>query len=350
MPFRAGWENVSNSEIKRPLICVLLLNWNGWKDTIECLESVYRLERVDFRVVVCDNDSQDGSLDRIQDWANGKLIASPTNSALEQFTSPPIPKPIATRRFDGWQAAVHANTTNDDVLTLIQTGANLGFAGGNNCGLRYCLAVSGFDYVWLLNNDTVASPDALAVMLEAMQADPSLGIVGSQLRDYLHPDRVQVQGGKFYSVWSARVRANLEQHPARPVDYLDGASLLVSRAFLSQAGLMDERYFLYFEELDWSLAAKRSGFRQTFVPESVIFHKEGASSGTNQNAALRGLTSERFLVRNRIFFTRRYHTWATPTVTLWILLTAIRAAVRRDWKRVGVILKAIVEGYRANAR
>ncbi|MEG9431421.1 glycosyltransferase family 2 protein [Terriglobus sp. ADX1] len=341
MPFSGRWGNVLSSS---PRVGILLLNWNGWKDTIECLESIYRLKDVQFRVVVCDNDSHDGSLDRIEEWARGDRRAVACNPTLSSFISPPIRKPVVTRRFENGEISARRDESSDDLLTLIQTGTNLGFAGGNNCGLRYFLTQDDCDYVWLLNNDTIASPDSLAAMVTAMQKDTSIGIMGSQLRDYAHPSQVQVHGGKFYSVWSARVHANLEPRPTRRLDYVDGASMLVRRAFLEQAGLMDERYFLYFEELDWSESAKRHGFGLDFVPESVVFHKEGASSGTNKDASLRGLTSERFLTRNRILFTRRYHAWALPTVVLWILLTVFRAVLHRDWKRANVVLRAIVEG------
>lgn len=326
---------------------VLLLNWNGWRDTIECLESVYRLTCVEFQVVVCDNDSQDGSLDRIEDWAAGRICAKATNPVLEELTCPPIPKPLPTRRFDNLQHAIETSFDKPDLI-LIQTGANLGFAGGNNCGIRYFLAHQEFTHVWLLNNDTVVEASALCAMLNVMVNNASLGLVGSQLRSYYKPDQVQAQGGKFYSPWTARVRANLDCSPTRPLDYVDGASMLVSRAFLEQAGLMDERYFLYCEELSWAQTARRFNFAQSFATHSIVFHKEGASAGSSKEAALRSLTAEHYLTRSRILFTRHHHPWAIPTVTVWLLLTTIRAALRRDWKRIFVILNAIMEGMRVN--
>ena len=114
---------------------VVLLNWNGWKDTIECLESVFRLEGPVVRVVVCDNASVDGSLERIKQWANGELQARSENPALAYLVSPFIEKPIAYRELTRNEAESQCANA-DDRLILIQNGENLGFAGGCNVGLR----------------------------------------------------------------------------------------------------------------------------------------------------------------------------------------------------------------------
>ena len=155
--------------------CVILLNWNGWKDTLECLESVFRLDGKDFRVIVCDNASTDGSLEKIKQWARGELAAECANPQLSGLTSPPVAKPIqylemtreqAEARTGGWEAP----------LTLIQTGGNLGFAGGNNVGLRLALGDPDCQYFWLLNNDTVVKPTALSAMVRLMQQMPEIGL------------------------------------------------------------------------------------------------------------------------------------------------------------------------------
>src|ERR1700694_2988487 len=116
--------------------CVILLNWNGWKDTIECLESVFRLNSPDFRVVVCDNASADGSLEKIKQWARGELPAESANPLLSHLTLPPFPKPILYCELTR-EEAESGTATHSCPLTLIQNGANVGFAAGNNVGLRY---------------------------------------------------------------------------------------------------------------------------------------------------------------------------------------------------------------------
>jgi len=326
---------------------ILLLNWNGWKDTVECLESVFRIEGTDFEVVVCDNASQDGSVEKIEEWARGDLEVSAANPELSKLVVPGTPRPIPITKFANPAAAISSAAGGGDVsLKLIETGANLGFAGGNNCGLRYCLARRDFDYVWILNNDTVVSPDALSFLVAMMEEDSSIGICGSVLHDYWEPARINVIGGKFYSRWSARFLASHEASRVA-LDYVDGASMLVSEQFLRVVGVMDETYFLYFEELDWARRAAQNGFRLSFSTRSVVYHKEGASVGTHRNASSRSLVSERFLARNRVYFTRRFHAWALFTVICSIALVALRAAYRRDLKRARVVLAAILEGLRA---
>src|ERR1700674_1871023 len=103
--------------------CVILLNWNGWKDTIECLESVFRLTYPDFRVVVCDNASADGSLKKIKQWARGELPAESANPLLSQLISPPLPKPIPYLELTREETVLSA--AHSSPLTLIQNGANL---------------------------------------------------------------------------------------------------------------------------------------------------------------------------------------------------------------------------------
>jgi GT2 family glycosyltransferase len=347
MQRQGGWANVSNCSPQPKRVCVLLLNWNGWKDTIECLESVFRLEGTSFEVVVCDNASQDGSLEKIEEWARGDLTAGSANLQLSQLIAPPVPKPIPVRRFATPEEAISSAEKDSDLsLKLIETGSNLGFAGGNNCGLRYCIARGNFDYVWLLNNDTVVCPNALSILVAMMEGDHSIGICGSTLRDYWDPTRVEVYGGKFYSRWSARFQANHEPLERIEVDYVDGASMLVSQKFLDCVGVLDESYFLYFEELDWARSAAQKGFRLGFSSRSVVYHKQGASVGTHHDGSVRSLVSERFLARNRVYFTRRFHAWALPTVSAWILLVACRAALAQDWIRVRVVLAAMFEGFR----
>jgi len=312
----------------QPHVYVILLNWNGWQDTIECLESVFRLNYPNFTVIVCDNASTDDSMERIGDWARGQITASCSSPDLSRLILPPIPKPIDL-------VSIHSSevTTKkplaDVHLVLIQTGSNLGFAGGNNVGIRYALAHSDCDYIWLLNNDTVVEPDALSVMVRAAKADPKLGICGSLLRNYLPPHEIQTAGGRRYSRWTARSRPILEfdtpqiSTRAGAPDYVEGASMLVSRKFLEEVGLLEESYFLYFEELDWA-ARGHTAFRVGYSPESVVYHKEGASIGSAFARAKRSALSDFYQARNRIVFTRRHCPWFLPSVLIAVGLSLLQ--------------------------
>src|SRR5690348_5684774 len=277
-----------------PKVYVIILNWNGWRDTIECLESVLRNQYPNFQVIVCDNDSSDGSLDRIKEWAAGGVqVSSPAHPSLRELVAPPVPKPVPFTEYDLTRAERGGcDEVIETPLILIQTGANLGFAGGYNVGLRYALARDDFGYAWLLNNDTVIAPDALTALVSRMQERPDAGQCGSRLLFYDAPDQVQAHGGASYNPIFALAKhigaftpANRPVDPARieaRLDYVVGASLFVSRAFLLDVGLLSEGYFLYSEEIDWATRA-RGRHALVYAHDSIVYHKEGGSTGSSRD-------------------------------------------------------------------
>lgn len=327
---------------------VIVLNWNGWRDTIECLESVFRMSSLDFRVVVCDNASSDGSLEQIKKWAAGKVKAELANPELSRLVSPPIPKPIPFYELTREQAESGTACRNAP-LVLIQNDANLGFAGGCNVGLRYALRDAECGFFWILNNDTVVEPDALSAMVRLMRQRPQVGLCGSLNLSYTHPHHVQAEGGMRYSRWTGRVPKqplrtvhDLKPIPAR-MDYVNGASMLASRAFLRQVGLMEESYFLYFEEMDWAMRAKGK-FELGYSRQSVIYHKEGATIGSSGDRDRRSLLSDMYLSRGRMLFTKRFLPWALPTVFMAVLLAAAHRFVGGDAKRAKAMLSFMLQG------
>ncbi len=334
--------------------CVILVNWNGWKDTVECLESVFRLRCADFRIVVCDNGSTDGSLEKIEEWARGNFLAEVSDQRLWRLSSPPFTKPIPFRKLTREQAASGA-TGSDPRLILIQNGANLGFAAGNNVGLRYALGDVECKFFWLLNNDTVVDPEALSAMILHVQEHPEIGLCGSLNLSYYKPDEVQAQGGRQYSVWTGRARMAaackveaLDPHSVR-MDYVNGASMLATRAFLEGIGLLEESYFLYFEEMDWALRAK-GVFQLGYVRDSIVYHKEGATTGSSTDQKKRSLLSEKYASRNRVLFTKRFFPWALPSVLVWTWLAAAHRLCWGDRERAKEMFLWSLKGLIAKRR
>ena len=310
---------------------VIILNWNGWQDTIECLESVLRLDYDSFRVIVCDNASGDHSLDRIAAWARGDIAASCSNPDLQHLTYPPTSKPVPFLRIEPGEPI--ALETRSEALFLVETGANLGFAGGNNVGLRLALRAGDLDYAWLLNNDTVVERGALSSLVATMKNRPDIRICGSTLLYYHSPRTVQALGGATYNHWTARGgcigrgreldRVQSRHDVERQMQLVFGASMFVRRSFLEQIGLLDESYFLYFEENDWAIRS-RGRFGLAYCPESIVYHKEGASIGSSEvKGKRRSELSERFGSRNRVLFTKTYYPVALVTVILAMLMSAL---------------------------
>jgi GT2 family glycosyltransferase len=312
--------------------CVILLNWNGWRDTLECLNSLFADGATPCRVLVCDNASRDESVARIREWAETRFGAGFAHLTRADVDG-------GARLADGLRFA------------LIENGGNLGFAAGNNVGIRLALRDPQCTHVWVLNNDTVVLPDALGRAVQRMQADPGLGLCGSTLVYFDEPDKVQAFGGATYSRWSGRSRhvGAFLPRSAVPADgraieaqlsYVVGAAMLVSRAFLEQVGLMQEDYFLYYEEVDW--ATRGAGrFRLGYAPDSVVLHKEGASIGTSASGG--SPLSVYFLFRARLRFCWRFHRAFVLSVLCASLLDVAKLARRRRWPQVMAALRGLMQ-------
>lgn len=325
-------------------LAVILVNWRGAEDTIECLESLLRCP-VPMRIIICDNASGDGSVERIARWAQGAERHVPKSAALAHLTNPPVPKPLPLQRLD--REDLETAAANGAGLTLVQTGANLGFAGGNNLGLRLALKDSAINYIWFLNNDTVVDPGAPAAMMRALSGNPATGMAGSVIRFYHRPERLQLLNGSRYSPWTGRgypiagnEPANLDFDPdsvARETDFVCGASLAVTRQFAEQIGSMEESYFLYYEEIDWAVRG-RGRFQIGFAPDAVVYHKEGGSIGSSRQTDRRSTLSEYYLARSKILFGRKHDRLKVPSLISHNMLLALRRMLQGHFDKAGAIL------------
>jgi GT2 family glycosyltransferase len=333
-------------------VYIILVNWNGWRDTIECLESVFRQDYPNYRVIVCDNASADGSLGHLRDWAAGDLAYSaPNASPLARLTTPALPKPLDFTLLER-AAAERGGDGVDPMLLLVDGGGNLGFAGGNNLGMRYALAKGDADYIWLLNNDTVIEADCLGNMLRRLRQANRPATCGSRILFYDQPETVQALGGSRFNRWTAVSSQSLGRFlpAAQPVDsaayerqisYIVGCSWLLPRAYIEQFGLMQEDYFLYYEEIDWVL---RAGGRYAlcYADDARVYHKEGSSIGTPTGERPSSLLSDFYIFRNKIWLTRRHFPLGLPTVYLATLIQAMRRAARGQWDKAWLIIKIIL--------
>jgi len=223
-----------------PKVFIIILNWNGWEDTKECLESLDRVAYDNFEVVLVDNGSKDNF----------------------QF-------PISNFQ----KIKIHT----------VYNEENLGFAGGNNVGIKLALE-RGAEYVLLLNNDTIVEPDFLVGLVEEAKNDERAGIVGPLI--YFHDDKkiIWSAGGKITEHF---MRGELigyqktdEGHyqVAEQVAYISGTCLLIKAEVIKKIGLISEDYFLYYEDTDWCVRAKRAGWRSLVIPQSKIYHKVSRST------------------------------------------------------------------------
>lgn len=320
-----------------PRLGVVIVNFRRPDDTIECLESLLR-SPVPLAVVVVENGSGDGSDQAIADWAAGRRPVAAASEAMAAMTQPPLPKPLPIQTI---AADAIATAIPDAPLTLIRSADNLGFAGGNNLGLRLLQRAAGIEVFWLLNNDTIVAPDTADRLLAHMAARPEVGMCGTVVRYYWRPDRVQAHGGLRYSRLTGTARAigggSAAADPvdatavASAIDFVLGASLAVSRTFLERVGLMEHRYFLYFEELDWAARNRRLPVPMAvgYAGDAVVWHKEGGSIGSSGDHAKRSPLSDYWLTRSRLAYARRF----TPALAPWYWLLSVGVAGRRLWRR-----------------
>ena len=333
-------------------VCIILVNWNGWRDTIECLESLFRNDYPHYQVIVCDNGSSDRSVEYLSAWAEGRLgVEVDESNPLKRLVLPRVPKPIRYVECERALAeAGGAAQCRDARLVIVRNRANVGLGEGNNVGMRYALARKVFDYCWLLNNDTVIEPTALSQMVARMEDGGTVGMCGSTILYYSHPTRIQSLGGATYNRWTGVPRsvgewqtfdpAIASQSIDRKLDYINGASLLVSTPFVRDIGLMSTRYFLYYEELDWSARAD-GRYRIVYAPESIVYHKHGASIGSSRNPSEISEISDYYALLSRLSFTKTYYPYALPTVYLGFVVTVFNRIRRGQWRRIGLVARVL---------
>lgn len=288
---------------KNPAITCIVLNWNGHQDTLACLESLRAVSYPGFSVLVVDNGSTDGSVAAIREAFPG--------------------------------------------VELIETGENLGFAAGNNVGLRHALD-RGADYALLLNNDTVVDPDFAGQLVAAVQADGGIGIAGPTIYYHSLPDVVWSVGGAidWRRGWTWMVGLDEQDSgqfgsAPRAVDFVTGCALLISRPALQAAGLLDERFFMYYEEVEWCVRVARAGFSIRHVPTARVWHKIAPQAQAASPFV------HYYMTRNRLLFLQAANAgWAPRLRTLAeYMRTLLSWSLRPRWRAMrqqrGVMWQAI---------
>jgi GT2 family glycosyltransferase len=274
-----------------PHVAIVVLNWNGWQDTLACIASLQALDYANFHIVLVDNGSTDGS--------------------EAQFR----------RAFPS--------------VELLQTGCNLGFGGGCNVGMRHALA-AGTEYVWLINSDATVAPGALSALVRLAEENPRLGAVGSVLFDADSVSRVQLWGGGRVGLWLGRSVHCL--NPGATLDFVSGASMLLRRAALEQVGMFDDtRYFMYWEDTDLGFRLRKAGWTLAVAGDSKIWHQQSASLGLG-NPLL-----DEYATRSCVRFLRRH----APMPAISVGLMLVRMVVKRILIGRPDRLRAVIRGYRS---
>lgn len=288
-----------------PKVVIIILNWNGWRDTVECLESILRNDYPNYQVIVVDNGSTDGSVRRIK----------------EKFP----------------------------YITLIETGSNLGYAGGNNVGISYALE-QGADYVLILNNDTTIEPTTLTAMVEVAK-ETGASVVGGLIKDSSDGKVLFAKSRYPAMMFYSEPQQDIPNQKWWESDRVEGSAMLLSCDLLKERWrslgyFLDESLFLYCEEIELALWCRQVNRKSIVVGDAVVYHKVGKSSGGKGSPI-----QFYYLTRNRLLLARRYlcnpfKTFFFITYPLWRFARAGFYIMKGRFKIARAILQGLFDGYR----
>jgi len=272
-------------------VFIIILNWNNWPDVLECLESLKDNDYPNYQVVIVDNGSK---------------------------IRPELP-------------------SSD--IKIIYNQENLGFSGGNNVGIKYALE-NNADYVLLLNDDTVVSRDFLSKLVEIGESNENIGLIGPKIYFYENKNKIWSAGGKINWLYNKgeMIGHNQEDNgqydspKVKETEFLTGCCVLVKKQAIEKIGLMPEEYFLYYEDTDWSLKARKNGFKCVFIPDAQIWHKGSQSSISGSPSYIY------YHIRNGLIMAQKYAPWhIKPIVYLdsfWRIIKQLIKIVFMPKKRI----------------
>lgn len=293
---------------------LIILSWNSHQMTSECIRSVLAMSAGNFEIIVVDNGSSDGSAQMLP----------------QEFPQ----------------------------ITVLSQETNLGFAAGCNVGVRYALA-KGAEYVLLLNNDTLVAPDFVSEMLAVIETDPRIAAVCPKIYFADPPGKLWYAGADF-SLWTGTVRHrgwkeidHGQFDHCQEITRATGCAMLVRCSALGDVGLLDEQFWAYAEDLDWSLRFLKRGYRLMYAPKARLWHYDGATSVKSMGKGSEAM--RQFLgTRNMVFIARKHlRWWHVPTYLLTFALnhiafyTALRLW-RRDFRALVALYRGLSHGLRSS--
>ncbi len=326
-----------------PPVCVIVLNRNGEDDVLECLASVFACSYPDFRVVLVDNASEDASVERVRGWVAGAR-ASRSGRDAGQAVRPQTLEEIGIDEagdLDAGGGKWGRDTSQWPCLTLIRSSANLGFAGGHNLGIRMALEAE-FAFVLLLNSDVVVARGFLDPLVEEAH-ETDVGACGPLVLVHSDPERVWQAGARVNPGrgWVESMGRNCKADDfdgiPREVDALVGCAVLLKTSAIRQVGLIDTDYFLYLEESDWFVRARKLGWRALLVPASKVLHKENALS-----VQAKWGYSSYYFARNRLYLIQKNYPAYLPLALAWsIRYGLLNNILKRRWSLLAMSVKGI---------
>jgi GT2 family glycosyltransferase len=278
----------------------VILNTNRREDTLECIGSLDNSTYRNHAIIVLDNQSSDGSVEAVQ-------AAFPS-------------------------------------VQIIRLQSNRGYAGNNNVGIAAAIE-QGADWVFVLNEDTILAPDSLDRLVEIGESDPAIGIVGPMVYHHDTPDVIQSAGGVLGPHWDSIHLGRDERDEGQfvdphAVDWISGCGILVRREAITQAGMIDERFFYFWEETEWCIRIGRAGWKIVHVPQAKMWHK----GVTVDNQPKPSVTY--YATRNRLLTLSKHQAPLSTKAYVWVqmLRTLTSWSVKPKWRSMSKHRDAMVQG------
>jgi hypothetical protein len=263
-----------------PLVSVIILNWNGWQDTIECLESIYQMDYPNFNVIVIDNGSEDESIEKIKEYY--KIITKIKSKFFEYKDNKTIEIKYINENFVFKHESCEHIKLLDRGLILIENNKNYGYAEGNNIGINFAIKYLEPKYILLLNNDTVVHTKFLKNLVDVAIYNKHVGVLGPSI--YLYDDENQIQSFGAKINWNKgnvtfikNPKLKNKEYDTIQVDYVEGCALLINKEVIERVGYLNSKYFCYWEEADFCVRASKANYNILCVPQAKIWHKHSKS-------------------------------------------------------------------------
>lgn len=309
-----------------PIVCIVLLNFEGADDTVACLDSLLNISYQNYRIVIVDNASSDSSVDTISQYFS--------QINLDEFCF--YASPVAAMQSDVTQCR----------YTLIQSQVNGGYGFGNNIGIRYALKSSDTDYLLILNNDTIVDSDFLEPMVTMCEQDETIGIASGKIYYHDRPDVIWFNGGRFYPCTAKLEHVNYKekdvgQQPPIDNNFISGCMWLIPRRVIESVGFINEGYFMYVEDLEYCHRALIQGYRLEVCSKSIVWHKVGGSAGGDLSTF-----SVYWSARNKTKFIMQYSSKYCRFIGFFYLafFNSLRWLRKKDAALVISHLKGMVDG------
>jgi len=294
---------------KQLKVSIILLNWNNPYDTVECIESLKEISYPNYEIIVVDNNSTDDSIKELENIRN---------------------------------------------IQLIRNDSNLGFAGGNNVGIEYALKRSS-DLILLLNNDTVVEKEFLSVLVKRAVADKNVGIIGNKVYYYSEPAKIWSAGGGITRLTKRTFQYGENKIDKKrfiremEVDFLSGCCMLIKREVFERIGLLDAEYFMYYEDVDFCLRAKKF-CKVIYTPGAIIWHKVSGTSNKSYRDYYRMRNYMMLLNKQFSIYGFCLRSFATIVFVERLMRMLVRKYIFRDKESLKNRIQCLISGFREGFR